>query len=67
MKAEFEENEDGVHVLSPLFAEMTLCGDAFDSEYGDGLRKTRARVVTCPQCARVVKALRGVRVKAPQS
>lgn len=60
-----------VHVWSPIGgAEHTLCGIAFDacgSEKDDALQltDTTARTVTCDQCAEVVAACRGLRIKTP--
>ena len=65
---EFTENFDGVHLMSPLNSEYSLCGDAFDihssgdSDSGD-LISTNKRTVTCEQCIKVIEACRGVRVK----
>ena len=62
-----------VHVWSPIGgAEHTLCGIAFDacgSEKDDALQltDTTARTVTCDQCAEVVAACRGLRIKTPNA
>jgi hypothetical protein len=65
---QFVEYEDRVHLLSPLQTpEFTMCGDAFDAHGSENapereFKSTRKRVVTCPKCAEVVLACRGVRV-----
>lgn len=69
---EFAENSEGVHVVTPLQGEHTLCGDAFeqDDHIGtEGWMPTRKRVVTCHRCALVILACRGVRlgVNRPKS
>jgi len=53
----YGENNKGVHLMSALNAEYTLCGDAYDggSEFeADGqtdVLDTNKRVVTCESCA----------------
>lgn len=64
-EAEFVEAEGMVHLLNPAMGEYTICGDAFDldsDEDGYEHRETKRRTVTCPTCARIVLACRGVRV-----
>ena len=65
---DFVENGDGVHLLSPLNREYTLCGDAFDisdtedeDDHGGVFVVTRKRAVTCENCAAVIRECRGVR------
>lgn len=65
---QFVEAEGVVHMVSPIQAEFTLCGDAFDldsdiPEYE--WLETRRRTVTCSQCATVVLGCRGVRAEQP--
>jgi len=66
--AEFVEAECKVHLVSPLQGEHTLCGDAFDlgtDEPGYEWKPTSRRVVTCPNCARIIHECRGVRTQSP--
>ncbi len=66
--AKFIEFEGDVHLISGEGGgEHTLCGvafDAVDSEHDESLRftPTKRRIITCPGCAGVVLACRGVRV-----
>ena len=66
---EFTENADGVHLMSPIHSEYSLCGDAWDlnvlDDMGDDMqmRPTRKRTVTCADCIRIIQACRGVRTK----
>lgn len=61
---EFGENSAGIHLISVVGNGMTICGDV---EEGDApcdiepLRETKARVVTCPECIRIIEYCRGVR------
>jgi hypothetical protein len=63
---QFVEALGDIHLVQPgMGAEFTLCGDAFDlgsDEDGYEWRETRRRTVTCPRCAAVILACRGVRV-----
>lgn len=62
---EFVEAEGVVHMVNPIQAEFTLCGDAFDlaSDVEDyAWTATKRREVTCTLCGIVVEACRGVRV-----
>lgn len=65
MSAEFIEADGFIHIRSPIQAEYTLCGDAFDICAVDAERDewstTTKRTVTCPQCAAVIRECRGVR------
>lgn len=64
MARQFTENGLGVHLMSPLEGEYTLCGDAFDNEFGGSAGEAKAttkRVVTCPRCITVITECRGVR------
>lgn len=65
MKAQFVEAEDLIHMVNPSSGgEFTLCGDAFDLASDiDGYvwNETKLRTVTCPKCAEVITACRGVR------
>lgn len=64
----FMEDNNGVHYMDN---EHTLCGDAFDawsteSDWPDGeMKPTAKRTITCPECARLILDLRGIRVKLP--
>lgn len=65
--ADFVEAEGLVHLVNPTTGgEHTLCGDAFDldsDEPGYEWRTTRQRSVTCPACAAIVRACRGIVLK----
>ena len=60
------ENALGVHVVSPLESEYTLCGDSMEVSLHEGpsheWRETKRRIVTCPRCMTVILEVRGVRV-----
>lgn len=63
----FVETSDGVHLVSPLNGEFTLCGDALEGSASDDAEieaaaATKSRTVTCPKCATVVLHCRGVAV-----
>lgn len=63
--AQFVEAEGRVHLVNPIHAEFTLCGDAWDLEIDEpGYRwhKTKCRTVTCGKCADTIVGCRGVRV-----
>lgn len=70
-EAYFVEDARGVHVCDPMNAEYTACGTSFDCHSTEddeeaawgGWREISKRTVTCPDCARVVLAYRGVRVR----
>lgn len=73
IKSVFAENEEGVHLLSPINAEYTLCGDAFDGQPSDFTfdythtlehERTARRTVTCERCIQVILRCRGVRIKS---
>jgi len=69
MNVDFMENNEGVHAMSPANSEYSLCGDAFDigSEINDtceNMRATKRRSVSCPKCATILRALRGIRISA---
>lgn len=62
---------DGItHLISAVFAEYTLCGNAFEGYsdagvVGEGEKRwepTHQGPVDCPQCAAQILACRGVRV-----
>jgi len=68
VRRKFVEAEGFVHIVTPLQGEHTLCGDAFDLDTdvpGYEWKPTRQRVVTCPNCARVIEECRGVRTRPP--
>jgi hypothetical protein len=60
----FVETPKGVCIMNPIMGEFTICGDAFDL-YTDEPEyeqiPTARRVVTCPDCALIVKDLQNVR------
>lgn len=63
---EFVEAEGEVHLANlPNLPEFTLCGDAYDlGSMVDDYEwfPTKSRTVTCPKCAAIILACRGVRV-----
>lgn len=62
--ADFVEADGDIHVMNPIMAEFTLCGDAFDlgsDEDGYEQKPTKRRTVTCPKCAEIIRTVRGVR------
>lgn len=65
---EFSENKEGVHLMSGLNAEYSVCGMAFDAgstndnEDGD-LIKTDKKIVTCPNCIIEIKNCRNVKTQ----
>lgn len=66
-RTEFIERDGEIHFVAPdIGGEFTLCGDAFDADLSEGdvgsWNKTRSKIVTCHDCARVILACRGVRV-----
>lgn len=64
--ASFVEYEGYVHLVGPLMGgEFTLCGDAWDAYSTESapereFKSTKKRHVTCPKCAAVILACRGV-------
>lgn len=68
MAHEFMEDKGGVHLMGVLTPEHTLCGQAFDAfESGDAdspLHSTTRTVVTCPECARQIKACKTVKTRS---
>lgn len=64
---EFCEFGGRVHLVSPIGgSEHTLCGNAND-EPGTEHQPTKARTITCLECATVINYCRGVRVSADAS
>lgn len=62
--AKFIEAEGLIHIQSPIMAEYTLCGDAFDlasDESGYCWRATSKRTVTCPKCSMIIRECRHIR------
>lgn len=50
-------NNDGVHLMSSLNSEFSLCGDAFDIDSllniekdVSGIKNTEKNIVTCQRC-----------------
>lgn len=68
---EYARSANGlIHVVNPAGGEHTLCGDAFDIDAIEGEDEKGAAwvecdpgPVTCENCARVIEACRGVRIK----
>lgn len=65
--ATFTENNNGVHLMSVLNPEHTLCGDAFDigfceNESCGDLTPTSKKTVTCPRCVKEIENCRGIRI-----
>jgi len=66
----FFENEHGIHLVSPYDSNVAICGSlrdgATDEIYGEEellpARSTSRNIVTCPHCAAIVLACRGIRV-----
>lgn len=67
--ANYVEAEGMVHLVHPIMGgDYTLCGDAYDlasDEPGYAWRGTLSRRVSCPKCAAVVMACRGVSIASP--
>lgn len=65
---ELSENSEGVHLLSPVNSEYTLCGDSWEHDKGvvEGHVPTESRAVTCPRCISVIEACRAVRIRRPR-
>jgi hypothetical protein len=63
----FSENRAGVHLMNPIQAEYSLCGDAYDidsepdDEHDGALKETKSRTVTCERCKAIIINCRGVR------
>lgn len=64
----FYENSKGVH-LEGAHDDHLLCGDALEGDASERFAsiiepavETTKRVVTCPDCIRVIEQCRGVRV-----
>lgn len=71
MMKRFYENDKGVH-LGCAHESRTLCGDVLEGDideysiYNIGIQPandTKCRVVTCPDCIRVILHCRDVRIK----
>lgn len=69
MNTQYAKSRDGlVHLVNPNGGEHTLCGDAFDidseKEYENhAWEYAKHGPVTCENCARVIHACRGVRIR----
>lgn len=64
----FGKNSDGVHLMSPLHNEYTLCGDAFDIDTEEGcetlhIRGTKEKVITCIKCIIIIKECRNIKCR----
>lgn len=57
-----------VHIVAPPQMEFSLCGDSFDigdtedDAPGASWRFVASGPVTCPRCAEIIRACRGVRI-----
>jgi hypothetical protein len=64
---DFVEAEGFIHLVGTTAGgEFTLCGDAFDLSSdieGYQWKPSKKRIVTCPECARIILHCRGVKVK----
>lgn len=59
----FVESESGVHLLNPRYMDDgTLCGIGPDNPDLHGGWDTKEKVVTCPQCIRIIKHLMRVKI-----
>lgn len=59
----FVASETGVHLCNPYYMdEGTLCGLGPDNEELTDM-DVNAKVVTCPQCIRIIKRLQSVKFK----
>jgi len=58
---DYQEGSDGVHFMSPLSPEYTLCGVAFDDNENNVITPTDKRIVTCRQCIEVILACKTVK------
>lgn len=64
---EFSKSCDGlIHLVNPIAAEYTVCGDAFEGNPGDDVSwawgPTRKTKVTCPKCLEIIRACKKVRI-----
>lgn len=74
MAKKYAQSQDGkVHLVSAIFAEYTLCGDAFEG-YSDSevdfsddnpamWKNVRSGPVTCERCAAQIENCKGVKVR----
>lgn len=60
---EFVKDEDGVHIKHPSGADETLCGWVFSYKTNRNFEETKETVVTCPECAKIIRHLRKVKVR----
>jgi hypothetical protein len=57
----FKESDEGVHLMQPNFMDVgSLCGLGPDNE---NLRSTHKKIVTCPNCIRILEFLQLVKYK----
>lgn len=65
VESDFLQDSDGVHYMSPIDREFTICGKSWDGECGDDpMTPTKKRTVTCAKCAEFLRACRGIRIAA---
>jgi hypothetical protein len=62
-----------IHLVSAVNSEYTMCGNAFDGEWGDPFdmsndpyqwEQCAPAPITCPNCAAQIRQCRGVRIAA---
>ena len=69
MAKRFVRFERRTHLVGPLQgAEFTLCGVAYDAGDSEGIpslqwQESTSTTVTCPDCAKVIRACAGVAVR----
>ena len=65
MSAALVEAEGLVHAVNHVIGgDFTLCGDAYDlgsDEPGYEWKPTKAKAVTCPNCAAIIRSVQGLR------
>lgn len=74
MAKKYARSQDGkIHLVSAVFAEYTICGDAFEGysdskvDFSDGnpsmWESVRGGPVTCERCAAQIENCKGVKVR----
>lgn len=61
MNTGYMKNADGVHFISCINSEFSICGDAYDisdvsPESGD-MENVTAQPITCPKCKEQIDAI----------